>query len=183
MITHHLENGHRGLAVCGPGRGIGTTFIAVNLAVALSQAGVATMLIDANLHNPGVQQLFRPSHDLPGLQQLLREEAVDRTAVEQVNILPNLSIIFSGGAAADASELIAGAAFKRLIEACLRDYAFTIIDAPAANRTSDALAIANAVGHGLIVTRRDKTYVDDADTLSRELADDGVRVLGALVNG
>lgn len=183
VIAHHLEAGHRGLAVCGPSRGVGVTFIAANLAIALAQMGVPTLLLDANLHDPGLERLFQPNRATPGLQQLLRDETVDRLQVEQVDLLPDLSIIFSGGAAADGSELIGSAAFRRLIDGCLRDYAFTVIDTPAANRSADPLAIAKAVGHSLIVGRRDRTYVDDAETLARELTDDGVRVLGALMNG
>ncbi|MDB5424547.1 MAG: Chain length determinant protein tyrosine kinase EpsG [Phenylobacterium sp.] len=183
LIAHHLAPGHRGLAVCGASLGVGVTFIAANLAVALAQAGVPTLLLDANLHDPGVQRMITPSRDLPGLQQLLRHAEMDRTAVERVDVMPNLSILYSGGPAPDASELIGGTRFREVVDQCLRDYAFTVIDTPAANRSPDVLRISRAVGHSLLIARRDLTYVDDVEALSSELTDDGVTVIGALLNG
>jgi Mrp family chromosome partitioning ATPase len=183
LIAHHLEAGHRGLAVCGASLGVGVTFIAANIAVALAQSGVPTLLLDANLHTPGIHKVIAPSRELPGLQQLLRIADLDRTEVEQVDVLPNLSIIYSGGTAQDAAELIGGHRFKDLIDGCLRDYVFTVIDTPAANRSADALRISRTVGHSLIVTRRNLTYAEDAETLSQELTQDDVHVIGALLNG
>jgi len=56
--SQHLQEGRRGLAICGVSAGHGCTFVASNLAVALSQIGVATLLIDANLREPGVDKLL-----------------------------------------------------------------------------------------------------------------------------
>src|SRR4051794_21921831 len=55
LISQQVSSGRRGLAVCGASSGVGVTFTAANLAVAMSQAGVTTLLIDANMHSPGVQ--------------------------------------------------------------------------------------------------------------------------------
>src|SRR5207302_11461126 len=52
--SEHLQLGRRALAVCSVGAGVGCTFVAVNLAVALGQIGIKTLLVDANLRNPAV---------------------------------------------------------------------------------------------------------------------------------
>jgi Mrp family chromosome partitioning ATPase len=183
IIAHHIDRGHRGLAICGPSVGVGTTFVAVNLAVAVANAGFPTMLLDANLRDPGIQRMIAPSGTVVGLRQILEGTVTEHDGALRANPLPNLSIIYSGGPTEQAAELVGSAAFKQLVETCLRDYAFTVIDTPAANRYSDVLRISRAVGHSLIVTRRNLSYVEDAEVLSGELRDDGVNVIGALLNG
>jgi tyrosine-protein kinase Etk/Wzc len=69
-----------------------------------------------------------------------------------------------------------------VIQDCLRDFDYTIVDAPAANRTPDARRLSAYVGYGLIVARRNRTYVDDVTTLARELANDQCEVIGTIYN-
>ena len=71
IMARHVGEGRRALAVCAATTGVGCSFVAANLAVALSQIGVKTLLIDANLRAPGIEQYFRPAGSLPGLQQCL----------------------------------------------------------------------------------------------------------------
>lgn len=182
FIAQQIEIGRRGVAICGASQGVGVTFVATNAAVALAQAGVSTILIDANLHDPGVHELIAPREPVPGLEQALRADRLGWSDAIQAEVLPNLSVIFAGGPASDAAELLGGAAFQDLVKSCLRDFQFTIIDTPAANRWADARSICKAVGYSLVVARRNQSYVDDLATLARELADDGTTIVGALLN-
>jgi capsular exopolysaccharide synthesis family protein len=129
IMAQHVDDGRRGLAICGPSAGVGCSFTAVNLAVALSQIGVNTLLIDGDLRKPSVQDLIRPSQPVIGLRQALgAEEAED--GIIQTSVLPNLSVMFSGGVAPDAQELLASDRFKDLVDEQLRDFDMTIIDNP-----------------------------------------------------
>ena len=67
IMAQHVDRGRRALAVCAPSRGVGCTFTAANLAVALSQIGVKTVLVDADLHAPGVKDLVRADQPKAGL--------------------------------------------------------------------------------------------------------------------
>src|ERR1700727_2373564 len=58
IMARHVQQGHRALAICAPTQGVGTTFVATNLAVALSQIGLNTLLIDANLRRPDIATRF-----------------------------------------------------------------------------------------------------------------------------
>lgn len=178
----HLGDGRRGLALCGPSSGTGVTFTAANLAVALAQAGVATLLVEANMRNPTLDQIIRPRSASAGLQQVLRSELDPRDVVQE-DVLPNLSLMFAGGASRDADQLVAGERFRAFIGASLRDYACTIVDTPPANRSADARSIAVAVGYAIIVGRRSFSFVDDTELLARQLAQDGVSVVGSILNG
>jgi capsular exopolysaccharide synthesis family protein len=182
LMAHHVGEGRRALAVCGASPSVGCTFTAANLAVALSQIGVKTLLIDANMQTPGVDQLIQPPGPREGLKTCLGSSDYDFDHAIDADILPNLSVMFSGGVAANRQELLAGSRFKDLMEFCLRDYGATIVDTPAANTCSDARRVGMVVGYSLLVARVNKSYVDDLKTLAAQLRDDHVRVVGTVLN-
>ena len=181
IIAHQLERGRRGLAVCGPNRGAGVTLMSANLAASLANAGASVLLVDANLHEPGINDLITPLAPSPGLRDLLAGDA--RLAeVIHWDIIPGLSVLYSGGATPEGSELLATQACESILRECLRDFDYTIVDTPPANRSADARRIGSIIGYGLIVARRNMTYVDDVSTLSGELIEDGVEIIGTMLN-
>lgn len=181
IMAQHVDDGRRGLAICGASLGVGCTFTAVNLAVAMSQIGVNTLLIDGDLRRSGVDDLIRPSKSLPGLRHALMEDN-DDTGIIQPSVLPNLSVMFSGGAAPDAQELLASDRFKALVDQQLRDFDLTIIDTPPANSCADARRISTVIGYSLIVVRRNQSYVGDVATLAAQLNEDRARIVGTVLN-
>jgi len=182
VMARHMEDGRRGLAVCAATAGVGCSFTAANLAVALSQAGIATLLIDGDLRAPQIQTFIKPSVPTAGLKQCLA--APDRPASDFTHqeVLPNLSVMYAGGVAHDAQELLASEAFKRLIERCLRDFQFTIIDTPAAADVADALRIGSVIGYTLIVAKAHTTRSSEVAVLARQLQGDGAEIVGAVLN-
>jgi Mrp family chromosome partitioning ATPase len=182
LIVQQVDRGRRGVVVCAPSRGVGASLLSANLAIAIAQMGVSVLLMDGDLHDPGLAELIALSPPVIGLQQVLRTPDMDVGEAIQPNILPGLSVLFSGGACSDASELIGSVRCGALIEQCLRDFAYTIVDAPPANRTPDAQRLASYVGYGLIVSRRNRTYVDDVATLAEELARGHAEAIGTIFN-
>ena len=182
VVARHLEDGRRGLALCGATKGVGCTFTAVNLAVALSQAGVATLLIDADLRSPEVDKFIRPLTPQPGLKDRLGADPPPLADCIHFDVLPNLSILYSGGVADDAQELLASEGFKALIERCLRDFEFTIIDTSSANQGADARRVSRVVGYALIVARAHVSRVNELSELAGRLQEDGARVIGSVLN-
>jgi capsular exopolysaccharide synthesis family protein len=181
IMAQHVEDGRRGLAICGASRDVGCTFVAVNLAVALSQIGINTLLIDGDLRHPSIHRLIQPSKPVPGLWQAL---ATDEGAADHIQsaVLPNLSILYAGGATQDAQELLASDNFKDMIDRCLRDFDVTIIDTPAANSCADARRISTVIGYSVIVAQRNKSFVGDISALAAQLHEDRARVVGTVMN-
>ncbi|MDB5453595.1 MAG: chain length determinant protein tyrosine kinase EpsG [Caulobacteraceae bacterium] len=182
LAAQHLQEGRRALALCAAGEGAGCTFTAANLAVAFAQAGVRTMLIDADLRRPGINELIQPSGRIQGLAQYLASEDVDLSDNIVNDVLPDLSVMYSGGPAASPQELLAGERFKSLIDFTLREYDLTIIDTPPANTCADARRVSTVAGYSLVVTRKNLTYVDDVKTLIGQLHADHARVIGTVLN-
>jgi protein-tyrosine kinase len=183
VIAKVLDAGRRGLAICGVSEGVGVTFTAANLAVAISRAGVPTLLIDGNMRHPTLQRIIAPSDERPGLSELLGGKGdISLADVLCPEVLPNLSLIYAGAVAPDAAELLAGDAFRSLVRGCLRDYALTIVDTPPANRWADARIICKLTTYAMVVARRDATFIDDVATLAGELKSDGITLVGAIMN-
>lgn len=180
VIARHLNDGRRGLAICGPKPGVGCTFTAANLAVATSQVGVSTLLIDGNLRSPGLRDFIRPDEASEArLAAPLGSSPIDNVHSE---VLPNLSILYADGMMDTGEELLGGGGFRRLIDRCLRDFEFTIIDTPPTSDSSDALRVASIIGYALVVARTNITRIKDVEHLARDLQEDGARVIGAVLN-
>ncbi len=182
IMAQHVHEGRRALAVCATNLGTGCTFVAANLAVALSQIGVKTLLIDADLRRPGVDLIVRPHRARDGLAQCLATPEAGFADFIEPEILPSLSVMYSGGSVSNPQELLAGDRFRALMDFCLRDFEATIVDTPPANTCADARRISTVVGYSLIVTRRNKTYVNDVKTLIAQLQGDHARVVGTVLN-
>jgi len=182
VMSQHVEAGRRALAICEAAPKLGATFVATNLAVALAQAGVKTLLIDGNLRSPTLQHVIRPARELSGLRECLSTGAVAPGDYVQGDVLPNLSVMFAGGAAHNAQELLARGAFEQMINACLRDFTMTILDTPPANSCADALRLASVAGYSLIVSRRNRGLVSDAKVLAGQLRANHSTLLGAVMN-
>jgi protein-tyrosine kinase len=180
-MAQHVGDGRRGLAVCAATEGVGASFTAVNLAVALSQIGVKILLIDGDLRRPALDQFIVPPDAGVGLRQCLASEDPVTNSGIHVDVLENLSIIYSGGHGNNAQELLASESFGLMIERCLRDYDLTIVDTPPASGCADARRISNVVGYSLIVARRNESYVGDIAALGSQLAEDRATVIGTIM--
>ena len=182
MQSQHLQMGRRALTICGPTPEVGCTFVAVNLAIALSQIGVKTLLIDGDLRNPSVHSYFDPPLTAGGLYECLRASAVSIADFTDENILPNLDVLCAGNPDSAGHELLASVKFPEVINTCLRDYDMTIIDTPPANSCADGLRISTVTGFALIVTRKNHTLVSDVRVLADQLSKERARGVGTVLN-
>ncbi|MDP3854024.1 CpsD/CapB family tyrosine-protein kinase [Phenylobacterium sp.] len=181
IMAQHVDQGRRALSVCAVSPGAGCSFLAANLAVALSQVGVTTLLIDGDLRSPSLENYIRPSQPLPGLRQCLAAEDGAFNEFIQQDVLPSLSVMYSGGIPGNPQELLAGERFKTLMDHCLRDFQMTIIDTPPAMSCADARRVSSVVGYSVVVARQHESRITDIGTLISQLQQDGARVIGTVL--
>lgn len=182
LMAQHVDSGHRGLAICGASAGVGATFTAVNLAVALAQIGTKVLFIDGDLRNAGVDQFIRPAKPVPGFAACLADTQSDYSPYIQRDVIPNLSVMFAGEVTGSAQELLASERFAEVVERCLREYDVTIIDTPPANTCADARRICTVAGYGIIVAKRNVSFVNDIKVLAAQLEEDRAHVVGTVLN-
>ncbi|HEY2481072.1 MAG TPA: CpsD/CapB family tyrosine-protein kinase [Caulobacteraceae bacterium] len=182
IVAQHVDHGRRALAVCGPNPGVGCTFVAANLAVSLSQIGLKTLLIDANLREPAIGALIKPSREVKGLAQCLASSDDVWLDCISPEVVADLSVMYAGETIPDAQTLLAKYRFETLIDFCLRNFDVTILDTPPANSCADARLISNVVRYSLVVARKDRTFVDDVKLFVGQLESDNVKVIGTVFN-
>ena len=182
IVARHVEEGRRAITICSVTPNVGCSYVASNLAVSLSQIGLKTLLIDANLRSPGIDRVFIPSDPQIGLWQCLMSSGQDYAEYIQEDILPDLSVMFAGGAPYNPQELLASERFSDLMSFCLRDYEMTVIDTPPASTCSDAIRVSSVAGYSLVVARQHRTLVNDVRTLIAQLESDRARVIGTVMN-
>lgn len=181
VIGQHMRDGRRAIAICAPLPETGCTFTSVNLAAALAQAGVNTLLIDGNLRDTGVEQLVTPvGRDPAGLGEYLHSKG--HTPPEVMgDVVANLSILFAGRRDS-THDYLATNLFKELLDESVRSFDMTIVDCPPAAHYADARRIATLLRHAMVIVRKNVTYARDVKTLIGELQHDRVNVVGTFLN-
>jgi len=182
VIAQHIKPGRRALAVVAPIAGVGCSYIAANLAAALSQIGTKTLLVDANLRSPRVDQIFGLEPAGPGLSSYLGLQVARPERVVHANVLPNLSVIASGPPVPRPQELLSSSRFRDGMNMLLREYDIAIFDTPPANSCADALTVASAIGYSVIVARRDHTFVNDISALANQLVASRSTLVGSVLS-
>lgn len=182
LVSKHLQDGKRSLAICGATAGVGVTFVAANLAVAMAQAGVHTLLLDCNLREPSLDEYFLSEQPTRGLSDFLASDEDSELALINPNVIPNLSIMFSGSPTEQAQRLLSKTRFQTLIENCVRSFDLTIVDCPPASSSADTRRIAALVRHAMVIARKDRSYLSDLRRLITELQTDRANVIGSFLN-
>jgi chain length determinant protein tyrosine kinase EpsG len=172
--------GHKTLAVAGVSGGEGASFLVANLAVAFAQLGVKTLLIDADMRSPRQHEIFGLGQQL-GLSDMLAGRT-DRSALSGVQTFDTLTVLPAGSPAPNPAELLAGAAFPRLLESLAAGYDVVLVDTPPAQAALDYQIIAACVGGVLMATRRDHTRLEAVANMKDMVATAGAEVVGAFVN-
>ncbi|GGE03565.1 hypothetical protein GCM10011529_07570 [Polymorphobacter glacialis] len=182
IIAQHIRSGRRGLAFVSAVDGTGCSFLAANLAASLSQVGIKTLLIDANMRAPRIDQFFGLEPGAAGLSSFLSLQVARPERVVNANVLPSLSVMTAGPPVTRPQELLSGNRFRDGANMLLREYDLVIFDTPPSSTNADALTIGAAAGYALLVARRDHSYFSDVQTLVSQLAAARCPVIGSVLN-
>ena len=171
------------LAVVSPAAAEGRSFIAANLAVVFAQQGQRTLLIDADLRAPagqGQQALFKLSKSA-GLSGSLAGRA-GFEAVQSIASLPGLAVLAAGAVPPNPQELLGRPHFGQMLHTLSEQFDVILIDTPAGGVYADAEIIAARAGAALMVARQHHTLVPQATLLAKRLQDNGVTLVGSVLN-
>lgn len=170
----------RALAVTSPESGDGKTFLVANLGVVLAQLGGRTLIVDANLRNPRLHELF----DLPntsGLTGILSGRQ-EENVIYQAPDIPSLFVMPVGIIPPNPLELLERPAFRLLMSELLRKFDHVVVDTPASTLGSDALVIAARSGAAMTLARKNKTRVKQLHDLVGQLSETTAKLTGVIVN-
>jgi chain length determinant protein tyrosine kinase EpsG len=168
----------KAVAVVSPNRGDGKSFVAANLAVTFSQMGEKTLLIDADMRNGRLHEMFGMDNRV-GLTALLNNQE-PLGALKRVEGLRDLTLISSGSEAPNPSDLLSREVFEFLLASFSKDYDVIIVDTPNASDEPDAQLVARCAKAAVVLGRTGRSGFDATGALADELRALGVEVLGAV---
>jgi protein-tyrosine kinase len=174
------EQPRRALAVLSPNVGDGKTYFAANLAVAFSQLGARTLLVDADMRTPRQHDIFGVG-GRAGLSNILAGRA-ESDVIHQSNALPSLYVLPVGTLPPNPLELVQRSAFGLLMRELLGKFDHIIVDTPAACHGADARVLASKCGAALIMGRRHTSRMDAMHTLVTQVTRSEAKLAGVLIN-
>jgi protein-tyrosine kinase len=169
------------LAVVSPDIGDGKSYLAANLAVAFSQLGERTLLIDADIRTPRQHHLLGIGPGA-GLSSVLAGFADASAAVHPVPELPSLYLLPAGAVPPNPLELLHRPAFGVLLRDMLQRFEHVVVDTPAAIRGADSRVIAARCGATLVVARRGHSRMAPLEGLLASLARGPSTIAGVVMN-
>jgi succinoglycan biosynthesis transport protein ExoP len=160
----------------------GKTVTAANLAIAFAQAGRRTLLIDADLRQPDLHELFRVSSE-QGLTTLLRSDGALLESVIHRSDQENLAVLTSGPLPPNPAELLGSQRMKTLLSSLSADYELLIFDSPPVALVTDAVVLSSFLEATVLVVDTGRTRRAAVRQAREALAKAGARVLGVVLNG
>jgi capsular exopolysaccharide synthesis family protein len=161
--------------------GEGTSTVAARFVLALrGMRWVRPVLIEANLRNPTVRDLF----DLPpceGLVELLAEKTtVEKAVVKAAN--GSIAMITEGRSLANPQSLFTPRNLSRLLGEVRRHFNCVIIDAPAVTGHPETKVLTSLCDGVVLVIETAKTRREVVLRSRDALASSGARILGTVLN-
>lgn len=159
------------LLVTSSAPGDGKTTLAANLAVAIAESGAATLLVEADLRRPRLQDAFGGAGG-PGLTSLLMSRSLVPKAIRDVSMVvarngrgsgaTRLSFLPSGPLPPNPAELLASEKMLELLNRLRQKFDYIILDSPPVLVVADALEVARHTDGMLVVSRANRTTFEEA---------------------
>jgi Mrp family chromosome partitioning ATPase len=169
------------IAVTSAGPGDGKTLTAVNLAIALSSAGLNVTLVDADLPRPMVGTVFNIVGHRNGVVRLLNNPEAAQTGAVDAPLHSRLKLLLASEEQMHELHLFDTQRVKQLLERLAKESDVVVIDMPPLTEVAEAVAFADASETVVICVRIGHTRRDKLAELRELLARRGVVPLGFFV--
>jgi capsular exopolysaccharide synthesis family protein len=161
--------------------GEGKTTLAAQLAARCGNAGMSTLLIDADMRRASLGSLLDVA-DGPGLSDVLKGDlTVEEGAIPvqggAFHLLP------AGNPIDNISLVLHGSNFGILIARLREIYDLIVIDSPPVLPVPDALILGQWVDGAILASRFDVSRFPQVERARRQLDNAGITVLGTVING
>jgi capsular exopolysaccharide synthesis family protein len=160
----------------------GKTTLAVQLAERCVNAGLMTLLIDADLRNPTLSRML-DSAGCDGLVNVLQGETAPEQAIRVIGDAGGFHFLPTGCPRIDPSRLLQNDAMGQLLARARESFDMIIIDTSPVLPVPDALLIGRWCDGVVLAVRHNTSRFMQVERAQRRLANVGVPILGAVVNG
>ena len=175
----------KAIMITSPQAGDGKTTITSNLGMALAESGRRVVIVDADFRRPRIAKVFGISGSttleaLIGGTSPVADYPLDRIAVETST--SGLWILPSYPSETHISRLIYSPRLPLILDRLRREFDVVLLDVPPILELADARVIGQFVDGVALVIRAGETDRESALAACQCLADDGVPLLGSVLN-
>jgi succinoglycan biosynthesis transport protein ExoP len=181
LLLASPEGAPRSLLITSSRAGEGKTFIACNLAIALTQLDKRVVIVDADMRNPRIHRVWRLRND-NGLSIYLTND-VPLDSVFRPTPINRLTLIPSGPKTPRPAELLASPKFERMLEQLQNQFDFVILDSPPVLPVADSVILASRAKSVVMVVHGGDTPREVVKLAKRKLAASNALILGTILNG
>ncbi|MBR3474468.1 MAG: polysaccharide biosynthesis tyrosine autokinase [Oscillospiraceae bacterium] len=189
LVRTRLERqmeGKKVLMVTSSISGEGKSTVAANLAIAMARKGKRVVLVDCDLRNPTVSQIFDLKEEYPGLVSILRGQSELQDSLVSVSDHGNplgLTLLPGGRREPRLVEILSSENMKNVIETLREQADVVILDTPPSAMLVDAMMLVRYVDAIAYVVMSDfarRRYIYEG---VEELSTSGAPIVGCILNG
>ncbi|HEY3938283.1 MAG TPA: polysaccharide biosynthesis tyrosine autokinase [Bryobacteraceae bacterium] len=173
------------IMITSAGKGEGKSSIVSNLGIALAEINQRVLLVDADMRKPHLHDIFNVANSW-GLSDLLREKSsLENSPVEGLcrkTDIEGLHLLPSGPGTLSIANLLYSRRLFELLQKLRAEFDIVVIDTPPMLYISDARVLGRLADGAILVIRASKTTRDAARAAKQRLVDDGIPVLGTILN-
>lgn len=166
--------------VTSPGLGDGKSTVATNLAVSYANAGLDTVLLDADIYRGCAHRIFGGPR-APGMTDHLLGDAAPGE-IRRPTDLPGLSIVPTGRPSSEAADVIPTARTDRLLAALSARADVVVMDTPPLSAGSEAALLGEKSHRTVLVFRAGHTTTRLAEVQLRMLFTYDIPLVGGVLN-
>ena len=170
----------RTMVITSPSPQEGKTTTAINLAIAMAEAGGRVLLIDTDMRRPRLHRSFAVPNQV-GISTLILGNSTLDDAIKHTDI-PNLDVLPCGPIPPNPSELLHTKRFAQVIEDCKTRYERIILDSPPTSAVTDPAVLGNLADGVILIVKGASTTREAAAHARRQLVSAKCRLLGVIVN-
>jgi capsular exopolysaccharide synthesis family protein len=183
IVEIHLKkqkDGYKKFMLSGCEPGVGTTTLAISLAISMANAGWKTILIDGDLRKIAKYKRLNENLEL-GLSDFLSGEHLYPQTVYDTNH-KNLFYIPSGGRAVNPISLLCSSKLDDLLEQLGKEYDYIVVDIPSITTAVDASVMASKMDGIILVSEYAKTDIRSIRESRDILNKSGGNIIGIVLN-
>jgi polysaccharide biosynthesis transport protein len=180
VLFASAEDGPKTVVITSSAPGEGKTLVATNLAVALAQASLRVLIVDADMRKPRVHSVLGHRQE-PGLSNVLVGNAKASEAVKSTGV-PGLWALSAGMLPPNPAELLGSKRFKEFVATLGQHFDWVVIDTPPVMAVTDSVIAGNVAQAVIFVLGAEMTSRHTALRAVEQLANGKTKFLGSVLN-
>lgn len=183
LVELHLKkqkDGYRKFMLSGCDPGVGTTTIAISLAISMAESGWKTILIDGDLRKIAKHKRLNERIEM-GLSDFLSGEVLYPQIVYGSNY-KNLFYIPSGGKTANPISLLCSGKVDEVLDQLSKEYDYIILDMPSITTSVDPNVVASKMDGVILVSEYARSDIRSVRESRDILNKSGSNIAGIILN-